>query len=86
MRTVSVQELEAHTDELTAQVQAGQRLTLVHGSKTIGDIVPHEPARKKWASEAERIAAVEEMMTFLRKGVDMGGFKITDRDELYDRD
>jgi antitoxin (DNA-binding transcriptional repressor) of toxin-antitoxin stability system len=84
MRTVSVQELEAHSEELAAQVQAGQRLTLMHGGKTIGDIVAHEPEGKKSVSEEERLATVEELMQSLRQGWELGGLKMVDRDALYE--
>jgi antitoxin (DNA-binding transcriptional repressor) of toxin-antitoxin stability system len=86
MRTISIQELEERPYELATQVESGQRLTLIHGGKAIGDLVAHEPQQKKWASEEERSAAVKDGMAFLRKGINMGGFKVTDRDALYDRD
>jgi antitoxin (DNA-binding transcriptional repressor) of toxin-antitoxin stability system len=85
MRSVSVQELEEHIPDL----QAGETLTLVHGGKVLAKVVP-EPAEqmesefpKKWASEEERLAAIEDLMKALRKGYDFGDFKFN-RAELYD--
>lgn len=88
MRQVSIAELEEHLPE----VEAGQRLTLVHGGKAVAEVVPIrtelpevEPLQK-FASEEERLKAVEEFSAFLEKGLDLGGFRIESRDELYDRD
>jgi hypothetical protein len=39
-----------------------------------------------WIAEAERVAAGKELIKILRKGFDLGGLKIINRDELYDRD
>ncbi|WP_150110669.1 type II toxin-antitoxin system Phd/YefM family antitoxin [Granulicella mallensis] len=86
MRSVSIQELEEHTAELVAEVEAGNRLTLIRGGKTVAEIVPPATVAPIWESEEQRLNAIEEFMNILHKGYDLGGFKITDRDALYDRD
>jgi prevent-host-death family protein len=87
MRNVSIQDFENHPADFVAEVEAGARLTLVRGGKPIAEVVPVAQATlSKWASEEERLAAVADMMAFMKKGINMGGFKITDRDALYDRD
>ena len=89
MRNVSIQELEDHIPDL----EAGQRLTLLHRGKPLAEVIPISTASEdpseppvRWKSEEERLAAIADFMAFLRKGWDLGGLKITDRDALYDRD
>lgn len=87
VRSVSIEELEEHTAELVAEVEAGNRLTLIRGGKRIADIVPSiASSEPEWKDEEERLKAVDRVMEKLRRGYDLGGFKITNRDELYDRD
>jgi len=86
MRTISIQELEERPDAVMAEVEAGHRLTLIEGGKTIGDLVAHRPRAKQWASEEERLAELDHVMAKISRGYNLGGFKITDRDALYDRD
>jgi antitoxin (DNA-binding transcriptional repressor) of toxin-antitoxin stability system len=82
MRNVSIEELEEHTADLISEVEAGHRLTLVRGGKAIADIVPREAE----PTEAERAAAVAELLAMMRKGIDLGGLRIDNRDELYERE
>ena len=87
MRTVSIQELEQHTAQLVAEVEAGNRLTLIRGGKAVGELIPHAAeSASQWTTEDERLAAIDKVMDKLHQGYDLGGFKITDRDALYDRD
>lgn len=92
MRNVSIQELEADAAGLIAEVEAGQRLTLIRGGRAVADIVPHadvvsgSETRHATAEKMTHGEAVEQLMTTLEKGFDLGGFKITNRDELYERD
>ncbi|MBB5064884.1 type II toxin-antitoxin system Phd/YefM family antitoxin [Granulicella mallensis] len=87
VRSVSIQELEEHTAELVAEVEAGNRLTLIRGGKRVADIVPSvDSSEPIWRDEEERLQAIDRVMEKLRRGYDLGGFKITDRDALYDRD
>ena len=87
MRTVSIQELEEHTAELVAEAEAGSRLTLIRSGRAVAELVPASaPSVQQWATEEERVQAIDQLMETMRRGYDLGGFKITDRDALYDRD
>jgi antitoxin (DNA-binding transcriptional repressor) of toxin-antitoxin stability system len=87
MRSVSLEEFEEHTAELVAEVEAGNRLTLIRGGKAIAEVVPSVGSSEPiWRDEKERLKAIDGVMEKLRHGYDLGGFKITDRDALYDRD
>jgi antitoxin (DNA-binding transcriptional repressor) of toxin-antitoxin stability system len=92
MSSVSLKEVEEHPADFVAKVEAGERLTLVRGGKTLADVVPRNGASdeaglpKKWATEEERLAAVEKFFAVLDTGLDLGGLRIENRDELYERD
>jgi antitoxin (DNA-binding transcriptional repressor) of toxin-antitoxin stability system len=92
MRSISIQEFEKDPKACIAEAEAGQRLILVRGGKAVVEIAPgsHEAVEPEspqlWTTEEERLAAGAELMTMLRKGFNLGGLKITNRDELYDRD
>ena len=74
VRSVSIQELEEHAAELVV-------------GKRLADIVPSvDSSGPIWKDEEERLQAIDRFMEKLRRGYDLGGFKITDRDALYDRD
>lgn len=74
VRSVSLQKLEEHTAELVA-------------GKRVVDILPSANSSEPiWKDEEERLQAIDRVMEKLRRGYDLGGFKITDRDALYDRD
>jgi antitoxin (DNA-binding transcriptional repressor) of toxin-antitoxin stability system len=92
MRSISIQEFEQDPKACIAEAEAGQRLVLVRGGKAVveitpsaGSIVSSEPVQA-WNSEEGRLAAGEELLKILRKGFDLGGSKMANRDELYDRD
>jgi antitoxin (DNA-binding transcriptional repressor) of toxin-antitoxin stability system len=92
MRSISIQEFEQDPKAYIAEAEAGQRLVLLRGGKAVLEITPRtDPAiqpesAQTWKTEQERLAAGEELMKILRKGFNLGGLKITNRDELYDRD
>jgi len=87
MRNVSIQELEEHTAELVAEAEAGSRFTLIRGGRAVAELVPASVnSGQQWATEDERVQAIDQLMETMRRGYDLGGFKITDRDALYDRD
>ena len=87
MRTVSIQEFEQHPADFISEVEAGGQLTLIRGGKAVATVAPATTSTGRvWQSEEQRQAAVEEFLEQLRRGYDLGGFKITDRDALYDRD
>jgi antitoxin (DNA-binding transcriptional repressor) of toxin-antitoxin stability system len=92
MRSISIQEFEKDPKACIAEAEAGQRLILVRGGKAVVEIAPGSQAALEpesaqlWKTEDERLAEGKELMKILRKGFDLGGLKITNRDELYDRD
>ncbi len=89
MRQVSMQEFEQDPQSCIAEAEAGQRLVLVRDGKPVVQIVPAAASAdtpQLWKSEEERKAAGKEFFAMLEKGFNMGGFKIPNRDELYDRD
>ena len=51
-RQISVRELRNHTAQVTAAVQAGERLSLTVNGAPVADIVPHEAARSPWVPSA----------------------------------
>ncbi len=89
MRSVSIQELAEDTEACIAEVEAGHKLVLMRGSKAVAEISPTpevDQTRQLWKTEEERRAAAAELLAILDKGYDLGGFKIENRDELYERD
>ena len=89
MRSVSVEEFEQDTQACIAEAEAGQRLVLMRGGKAVAEIGPApeiEETGQLWKTEEERLAAGASLLARLKKGYDLGGFKIENRDELYDRD
>ena len=89
MRSVSIEEFERDTEGCIAEAEAGQRLVLMRGGKAVAEIGPApevEETQQLWKTEEERLAAGAELLALLRKGYDLGGFKIENRDELYERD
>ncbi len=85
MRQVSAQLLDP---ESLIELKSGHRLQLVQGGRTIAEIVPALQSEESqfWKSEEERLSSGKELMDILHKGFDLGGFRIENRDELYDRD
>jgi len=80
MRSISIDELHEHTDQLIAEVQSGQTLTLVRGGKPVADVVP----RQQLLEGEERQAALDRLMALLQKGIPLGGVPPT-RDEMHER-
>ena len=64
-----------------AEALAGEPVVLTEDGRTVARIVPHETL----VSKEEHAAAVERLMVLLNEGFDLGGVRIHDRDELYDR-
>ncbi len=86
MRQVQLELLDDHSIQ---QLAAGERVQVVLKNVTVAEIVPVDPAALSAQQEEKerlRLAARERLLETLRKGYDLGGFKITNRDELYDRD
>jgi antitoxin (DNA-binding transcriptional repressor) of toxin-antitoxin stability system len=87
MVSISIHELSERSEDVVTELRAGHTLELLQGGKRIAEVVPvAQGAPNKWASEEERLAAVADFRAWLDKGIDLGGFKIENRDELYDRD
>jgi antitoxin (DNA-binding transcriptional repressor) of toxin-antitoxin stability system len=80
--------------ESLVELKAGHRLQLVQGGHTIAEIVPVQESTSQSASEFpdasleedERLAAVERLRQMMHQGIHLGGLRITNRDELYERD
>jgi prevent-host-death family protein len=64
-----------------AEVESGESLVLVRRGKPVARIVPYS---EKEAKDPKHDAAVQELASFLKKGIDLGGVRV-DRDELYNR-
>jgi prevent-host-death family protein len=87
MRSISIQEFEKDPKACIAEAEAGQRLILVRGGKPVAELVPaSETQATQEAKEQKRLAAVRRLTEIMDKGVNLGGLKITNRDELYERD
>ncbi len=83
MRQISAQLLD---HDALVELESGHRLQLVQGGRTIAEIVPVSGANEVDAKEQKRLEAVERLMEIMERGINLGGLKITDRDELYERD
>jgi hypothetical protein len=83
-------ELEQVLDDASIrELTLGNRVQLVFQKVTVAEIVPVDAAaiESKRAEKAkEREEARQTLLEIMNHGYDMGGFKITNRDELYDRD
>jgi antitoxin (DNA-binding transcriptional repressor) of toxin-antitoxin stability system len=89
MRNVSIQELAEDTEACIAEVEAGHKLVLMRGNKAVAEITPApevDQMPQLWKTEEERRANAVELLAILDSGYDLGGFKIENRDELYERD
>jgi antitoxin (DNA-binding transcriptional repressor) of toxin-antitoxin stability system len=82
MRQVSAQLLD---HDSLVELESGHRLQLVQGGKTIAEIVPVAESSFE-EEETRRLEAVRHLSEMLEKGMHLGGLRITNRDELYDRD
>ena len=87
MRSISIQEFEKDPKACIAEAEAGQRLILVRGGKPVAEIVPASGTEASLeAEEQKRLEAVRRLTEIMDKGVNLGGLRITSRDELYERD
>jgi len=81
MRSVAIEDIAHHTDELVAEMEAGHRMTLVRAGQPIAEVVPCA----KVPTQAEREAAFEELQKIFANARPLG-IEWKGRDELYDRD
>jgi antitoxin (DNA-binding transcriptional repressor) of toxin-antitoxin stability system len=84
MRNVQLTEAEEHLADLVSEAEAGETLTILRGDKPIARIVPFRAATPP--DESLRQAVVQRLIALMEQGIDLGGFKITNRDQVYDRD
>jgi antitoxin (DNA-binding transcriptional repressor) of toxin-antitoxin stability system len=82
MRQIPAQLLDP---ESLGELKSGHRLQLVQGGRTIAEIVPVAESSLE-EEEMRHAEAVRRLSEFLEKGIHLGGLRITNRDELYDRD
>jgi antitoxin (DNA-binding transcriptional repressor) of toxin-antitoxin stability system len=82
MRQISAQLLDS---ESLGELKSGHRLQLVQAGKTIAEIVPVSES-SSGEEETQRLEAVRRLSEMMEKGMHLGGLRITNRDELYDRD
>jgi prevent-host-death family protein len=80
MRSVSIDELHEHTDQLIAEVQSGEKLTLVRAGKPVAELVPLAAED----DHARREAARQRLLAIMDKGLDLGGKPFT-YEERHDR-
>ena len=80
MLSVSIDEFTDSSEIITAELRAGHSLKLLQGGKRIAEIVPAPPE----LSDEERIATWNRMLTFMSKGLDLGGVPLN-RDEMHER-
>jgi antitoxin (DNA-binding transcriptional repressor) of toxin-antitoxin stability system len=85
MRQVSAKLLDR---ESLAELESGHRLQLVQSGRTIAEIVPVSDTVSS-AEELDEIShreAVQRLREIMDGGIHLGGLRIANRDELYDRD
>lgn len=85
MRNVSIQEFEEHPAELLAEVESGQRLTVIRGGKAVAEFHPVVDSDAS-AKKIRRAEAGARLLALMEKGIDLGGLRIESRDELYERE
>lgn len=83
MRQISAKLLDR---ESLVELESGHRLQLVQGGKTIAEIVPINDPQELEATEQRRLLAVQRLTEIMEQGIHLGGLKISNRDELYERD
>lgn len=81
MRRISLREANQRFSSCIADVESGESLVLLRRGKPVARIVPYS---KKDDRDLEHEAAVRELASFLKKGIDLGGIRVN-REELYDR-
>jgi|GEM_PF-4546459 len=82
MRQISAQLLD---HESLVELESGHRLQLVQGGRTIAEIVPIVESSSE-DGETQHLQAARHLSIMLHKGMHLGGLRITNRDELYERD
>ena len=83
MRQLELKDAEKHFSDLIAEAEAGQTLMILRANKPVARIVPAQATETVASSDQED--AHQELLRIMNHGYDLGGLKITNRDELYDR-
>ncbi len=84
MRQISAQLLD---HDSLAELESGHRLELVQGGRTIAEIVPiGTTPEESGLTEQKRHQAFRRLKEIMDQGIDLGGLRISNRDELYERD
>lgn len=85
MRQVSAQILD---ETSLGELASGHRLELVRGGKRIAEIVPvtEEFSSQIESDDTAHRGAVRRLREMMDQGMHLGGLRIANRDELYDRD
>jgi antitoxin (DNA-binding transcriptional repressor) of toxin-antitoxin stability system len=83
MRHISSQLLD---EESLNELESGHNLIVVREGKPIAQVVPINSELADSAAERDHATAVDDMLKLINKGWNLGGLRIGDRDELYDRD
>ena len=81
-------ELNILDPESVRQLSTGQRVQLVLDDIAVAEIVPVDLAalaEEQRRKEQTRANARADLLEIMHGGINMEGFKITSRDELYDR-
>lgn len=79
MRTVPARQANQEFSKLLAAAADGEEIVITRRGTPVAKLVP--VARR--LSGAKREKAIKEMIEMMRKGIPMGGLKVT-RDEIYE--
>ncbi len=85
MRQVQLAEAQEHLADLVSEAEGGQRITILREGHPVAEIIPFPDLAEPQPTPEERQAAWERLSALMERGIDLGGFKIESRDELYDR-
>jgi len=84
MLQVQLEQTEETLDELVAQAESGNPVTLLRNRRPVAQIIPF-PTEDPAPTPEERLAAIKELEAIMAKGYNLG-IVWNGRDELYDRD
>ena len=82
MRQVQLAEEEKQFASLVSEAEAGTSLTILRAGKPVAQIIPFPQPD---VATAERQQALIHLRAIMEHGYDLGGLKIGNRDQLYDR-
>ena len=82
VRQVQLRQDDTNLAAYVSEAEAGETVTILRDGKPVAQIIAFPKAK---VSDAERQQAIEGLRTIMDHGYDLGGLKITSRNELYDR-